>query len=49
MAFKNFTTSNGESFGGEFLEIDKNKSITYTDRFLKGGAPSAEVKNRNAQ
>ncbi|EKF55145.1 activator of Hsp90 ATPase 1 family protein [Galbibacter marinus] len=33
MAFKNFTTGNGHSFGGEFLEITKNKSITYTDRF----------------
>lgn len=39
MAFKNFTTSNGESFGGEFLEIDKNKSITYTDRFDNPNLP----------
>jgi len=33
MAFKNFTTGNGHSFGGEFLEITPNKSLTYTDRF----------------
>lgn len=33
MAFKSFTTGNGHSFGGEFLEITPNKSITYTDRF----------------
>lgn len=33
MTFKNFTTGNGHSFGGEFLEIIPNKSITHTDRF----------------
>lgn len=33
MAFKNFTTGNGHTFGGEFLKIVPNKSITYTDRF----------------
>src|SRR5690606_26543989 len=33
MAFRSFTTGNGHSFGGEFLEIIPNKGITYTDRF----------------
>src|SRR5690606_39320077 len=32
MSLKNFTTGNGQSFGGEFLEIMPNKSIRHTDR-----------------
>jgi uncharacterized protein YndB with AHSA1/START domain len=33
MSFTNFTTGNGHSFGGEFLEIKPNELIKYTDRF----------------
>lgn len=33
MTFINFTTGNGHSFGGEYLEIIPNKSIQYSDRF----------------
>ena len=33
MAFKNFTTGNGHSFGGEYLELVPNTLIRYTDRF----------------
>jgi uncharacterized protein YndB with AHSA1/START domain len=33
MSFLNFSTGNGHSFGGEFLEIKPNELIKYTDRF----------------
>lgn len=33
MSFKNFSTGNGHSFGGEFLELVPNERIRYTDTF----------------
>jgi uncharacterized protein YndB with AHSA1/START domain len=33
MSFTNFTTGNGHSFGGEYLELVPNERIRYTDRF----------------
>jgi len=33
MSFRNFTTGNGHSFGGEYLELVPNELIRYTDRF----------------
>lgn len=33
MSFKNFTTGNSHSFGGEYLELIPNKLIRYTDKF----------------
>ena len=33
MAFRNFTTGNAHSFGGEYLELIPNERIRYTDRF----------------
>lgn len=33
MSFINFTTGNGHSFGGEFLEIKPNELIKMSDRF----------------
>lgn len=33
MTFTNFSTGNGHSFGGEYLEIKPNEFIKYTDRF----------------
>ena len=33
MSFINFTTGNGHSFGGEYLELKPNEFIRYTDRF----------------
>jgi uncharacterized protein YndB with AHSA1/START domain len=33
MSFKNFTTGNAHSFGGEYLELKPHKLIRYTDRF----------------
>jgi uncharacterized protein YndB with AHSA1/START domain len=33
MSFTNFTTGNGHSFGGEYLEIVANERLRYTDKF----------------
>lgn len=33
MSFTNFTTGNGHSFGGEYLELVPHTLIRYTDRF----------------
>jgi uncharacterized protein YndB with AHSA1/START domain len=33
MSFRNFTTGNGHSFGGEYLELVPNEKIRYTDKF----------------
>jgi uncharacterized protein YndB with AHSA1/START domain len=33
MSFTNFTTSNGHSFGGEYLELVPNERIRHTDKF----------------
>jgi uncharacterized protein YndB with AHSA1/START domain len=33
MSFTNFSTDNGHSFGGEYLEIDPNNFLKYTDKF----------------
>jgi uncharacterized protein YndB with AHSA1/START domain len=33
MSFTNFTTGNGHSFGGEYLEIVPNELLKYSDQF----------------
>jgi uncharacterized protein YndB with AHSA1/START domain len=33
MSFRNFTTGNGHSFGGEYLELVANERLRYTDTF----------------
>ncbi|HEX9150618.1 MAG TPA: SRPBCC domain-containing protein, partial [Flavobacterium sp.] len=33
MSFTNFSTGNGHSFGGKFLEIKPNEFLKYTDKF----------------
>jgi uncharacterized protein YndB with AHSA1/START domain len=33
MSFRNFTSSNAHSFGGEYLELQPNRRIRYTDKF----------------
>jgi uncharacterized protein YndB with AHSA1/START domain len=33
MSFTNFTTGNGHSFGGTYLELVPNERIRYTDKF----------------
>ena len=33
MSFHNFTTGNGHSFGGKYLELKPNEFLKYTDEF----------------
>jgi uncharacterized protein YndB with AHSA1/START domain len=33
MSFTNFSTGNGHSFGGEYLELRPNEFLKYTDKF----------------
>ena len=33
MSFRNFSTGNSHSFGGDYLELIPNKLIRYTDKF----------------
>ena len=33
MSFHNFTTGNGHSFGGQYLELKPNAYLKYTDKF----------------
>lgn len=43
MSFQNFSTGNGHSFGGEFLEIKPNELIRYTDRFDDPNLPGVMI------
>ncbi|MBX2905659.1 MAG: SRPBCC family protein [Taibaiella sp.] len=33
MSFQNFSTGNGHSFGGEYLELKPNEFLKYSDKF----------------
>lgn len=39
MTFTNFTTRNGMSFGGKYVELVANERIRYTDKFENPGLP----------
>ncbi len=39
MSFKNFSTGNAHSFGGEYVELVENALIRYTDRFEDPNLP----------
>jgi uncharacterized protein YndB with AHSA1/START domain len=41
MAFRNFTTGNGHSFGGEYVELVPNERIRYTDKFDDPNLPGS--------
>lgn len=43
MSFTNFTTGNGNSFGGEYLEIIPNELIKYSDRFDDPNLPGEMI------
>lgn len=43
MSFINFTTGNGHSFGGEYLELVPNELIKYTDRFDDPNLPGEMI------
>ena len=39
MSFRNFTTGNGHSFGGEYVELVPGERLRYTDRFDDADLP----------
>lgn len=39
MSFRNFTTGDSHSFGGEYLELVPNERLVYTDRFDDSNLP----------
>ncbi|MBS7544697.1 SRPBCC family protein [Ancylobacter oerskovii] len=39
MSFRNFTTGNSHSFGGEYLELVEGERLRYTDTFDDPGLP----------
>ena len=43
MSFTNFTTGNGHSFGGEYLEIKQNEFLKHTDRFGDPNLPGEMI------
>ena len=43
MSFKNYTTGQAHSFGGEFLELEPHRKLVYTDRFDDPNLPG-EIK-----
>jgi uncharacterized protein YndB with AHSA1/START domain len=43
MSFTNFSTGNGHSFGGKFLELVPNERIRHTDAFDHPGLPGEMV------
>lgn len=43
MSFQNFSTGNGHSFGGSYLEIRPNEFLKYTDKFDDPNLPGEMV------
>jgi uncharacterized protein YndB with AHSA1/START domain len=43
MTFTNFTTGNGHSFGGEYLEILPNELLKYSDQFDDPNLPGQMI------
>ena len=43
MSFTNFSTGNGHSFGGEFLEIKPNEFIKHTNKFDDPNLPGEMI------
>ncbi|HEY6134887.1 MAG TPA: SRPBCC family protein [Rubrivivax sp.] len=43
MSFTNFTTGNGHSFGGTYLELAPGERIRYTDKFDDANLPGEMV------
>jgi uncharacterized protein YndB with AHSA1/START domain len=43
MSFINFSTGNGHSFGGKYLELKPNKFIKHTDRFDDPSLPEEMI------
>ena len=45
MSFQNFSTGNGHSFGGEYVEIKPNEFLKYTDKFDDPNLPGEITKS----
>jgi len=43
MSFHNFTTGNGHSFGGKYIEVNPNKFLKYTDKFDDPNLPGEMI------
>ena len=43
MAFYNFSTGNGHSFGGKYIEIKPNEFLKYTDKFDDPNLPGEMI------
>jgi len=43
MTFTNFTTGNGQSFGGEYLDIIPNELLKYSDQFDDPNLPGQMI------
>ena len=43
MSFTNFSTGNGQSFGGKYLEIKPNEFLKYTDKFDDPNLPGEMI------
>ena len=43
MSFQNFTTGNGHSFGGVYLELKPNEFLKYTDKFDDPNLPGEMI------
>ena len=43
MSFRNFTTGQSHSFGGEYLELTPNERLRYTDRFDDPNLPGQMI------
>lgn len=43
MSFHNFSTGNGHSFGGKYLELKPNEFIKYTDQFDDPNMPGEMI------
>jgi uncharacterized protein YndB with AHSA1/START domain len=49
MSFRNFTTGNSHSFGGEYVELVPNERLRYTDKFDDPNLPGQLVGDSCAQ
>jgi uncharacterized protein YndB with AHSA1/START domain len=43
MSFHNFSTGNGHSFGGEYIDIKPNEFLRYTDKFDDPNLPGVMI------
>jgi len=43
MSFINFSTGNGHSFGGKFMEMKPNEFLKYTDKFEDPNLPGEMI------